>query len=162
MNGIHYAVRRIHNGENDIHKLLLALAEQHHAEHELHHVARDLAAWSADHVHRLAEHASKLNLDLDDDPRVPKAVTERSRATASTLIGRRVEPGLLLLDDLRDLHLQASDNSLGWEMLAQIAQAEHQRELLTLTQQCHGRNLRQLRWTNTLIKTQAPQVLAGL
>jgi hypothetical protein len=47
-------------------------------------------------------------------------------------------------------------------MLAQIAQAQHERELLTLTEACHPQNLRQLRWANTMIKTQSPQILASL
>jgi hypothetical protein len=63
---------------------------------------------------------------------------------------------------LRHLYLQAADNSLAWEMLAQVAQAKHERELLALTQQCHPQTLRQLRWANTMIKTLSPQVLAAL
>jgi hypothetical protein len=162
VNGIHYALRAMHRGENDIHKLLLRLAEQHRAEHELHHVARDLAAWSAESVRQLAEQAIRLNLELDGDPDAPSAAAQTLRATVSTLTGRRPEPGLLLLDDLRELYLQASDNSLSWEMLAQIAQARHEAELLALTEECHPRNLRQLRWANTVIKTQSPQILASV
>ncbi|MCW2596746.1 MAG: molybdopterin dinucleotide binding protein [Jatrophihabitans sp.] len=78
------------------------------------------------------------------------------------MTGRRPEPGLVLLHDLSDLYLQASDNMLGWEMLAQNAQAHHERELLTLTEVCHPQNLRQFRWANTMIKTQSPQILASL
>jgi allophanate hydrolase subunit 1 len=162
MNGLSYALRRIHAGENDIHRQLLRLAEQHHAEHEVHHVARDLAAWSAEHVRSLAEHARRLHLQLDPDADAPRRATEVLRAAVSTMTGRRPETGLLLLHDLRDLYLQASDNSLAWEMLAQISQARHERELLTLTEECHPQNLRQLRWANAMIKTQSPQILASL
>jgi hypothetical protein len=162
MNGLNYALRRLHAGENEIHTQLLRLAETHHADHEVHHVARDLAAWSAEHVHQLAEQARRQGLALDDNPQQPGGPTEKVRAAVSTITGTHQSPGLLLLNDLRDLYLQASDNSLAWEMLAQIAQARHERELLTLTEQGHPQNLRQLRWANTMIKTQTPQILASL
>jgi hypothetical protein len=162
MSGIQYALRQIHSGENEMHQLLLQAAEKHHADHEVHHVARDLAAWSAEHVRRIAEHANQLDLDLDDDAETPNKVGERVRAAASTLTGRRPEPGLLLIHDLRALYLQGSDNSLAWEMLAQIAQAQHERELLALTEDCHPQTLRQIRWANTMLKTQSPQILASL
>jgi hypothetical protein len=162
MNGIRYALRRIHAGENDVHEQLLRLADQHRAEHEVHHVARDLAEWSQDHVRLLAEHAGRFELDLDDAADTPGRAAERLRAAVSSLTGHRAEPGLLLLGDLRDLYLQGSDNSLAWEMLAQTAQAEHERQLLALTEQCHPETLRQIRWANTMIKTLSPQVLSGM
>jgi hypothetical protein len=162
MNGLHYALRRTHAGELEIHQQLLRLADEHQDEHEVHHVTRELAAWSAEHVHRLAGHARRLNLQLDEEPEGPDRRSEGWPAAATNMTGRQAEPGLVLLNDLRDLYLQASDNSLAWEMLAQIAQAQHERELLALTESCHPQNLRQLRWANTMIKTQSPQILASL
>jgi hypothetical protein len=162
MNGIEYALRRIHSGENAMHKQLLRIAEQHHADHEVHHVARDLAKWSGEHVGKIADHAQRLGLSLSDAPDEPSAVTERLRAAVSTMSGRRPEPGMLLLHDLREMYLQGSENSLAWEMLAQIAQAKHERELLALSEECHPQTLRQIRWANTMIKVQSPQVLAAL
>jgi hypothetical protein len=162
MNGIQYALRQIHAGENEMHQLLLHISEEHHAEHEVHYVARDLAAWSAEHVQRIAEHATQLDLDLDEDAETPSAVAERVRAAVSALTGRRPESGLLLLHDLRSLYLQGSDNSLAWEMLAQVAQAQHERDLLAMTEDCHPQTLRQVRWANTMLKTQSPQILASI
>jgi hypothetical protein len=74
----------------------------------------------------------------------------------------RPETGIMLLEDLRDLYLRASQNSLAWEMLGQIAQAKHERELLALSKECHPQTLRQIRWANTMLKTQSPQILASL
>jgi hypothetical protein len=162
MNGIRYALNRVHAGENEMHKMLLRAAEVHHTEHEVHHVARDLAVWSAEHVQHLAEHAERLGINLDGKADSPNRLTERLRATTSQLIGRRPEPGVLLLHDFRNLYLQGSDNSLHWEMLAQIAQAKHERELLALTEECHPQTLRQIRWANTMLKTQSPQILASI
>jgi hypothetical protein len=47
-------------------------------------------------------------------------------------------------------------------MLAQVAQAKHERELLALSQECHPQTLRQIRWANTMIEPLSPQVLAML
>lgn len=162
MNGIHVALRRIHDGENQISINLLQVAERHRTEHEIHHVARDLASWSAQHVPLLTEHAARFGLDLDGYADEPHPGASRLREAVSTALGRRPQPGILLLNDLRELYLQASDNSLAWEMLAQIAQAKHERDLLTLTERCHPQTLRQIRWANTMIKTQTPQILASL
>jgi hypothetical protein len=44
-------------------------------------------------------------------------------------------------------------------MLAQVAQAAKDTDLLDLAAACHPQTLRQLRWTNTMIKTLSPQLL---
>ena len=160
--GLHYALKRLHAGENEIHRQLLRLAQLHAADHEVHHVGRDLASWSAEHVRLLATQAARLDLELDADADTPGAAADRLRTAVSTITGRRPDPGLLLLHDLRDLYLQASDNSLTWEMLAQTAQAARERDLLALAEGCHPQNLRQLRWANTTIKILSPQILASL
>jgi hypothetical protein len=162
MNGVQYALRRVHHGENEAVKDLMRLAERHRVEHEVHHVCRDLASWSKEHVTLLARHAADYDLDLDDDADAPDGAASHLREVVATALGRRSEPGLLLLEDLRHLYLRTAENSLAWEMLAQIAQARRQRDLLALTEKCHPRTLRQVRWANTTIKTQAPQILSSL
>jgi hypothetical protein len=51
--------------------------------------------------------------------------------------------------------------SVDWELLAQGAQAAREPELLDLAAQCHPGTLRQLRWTNAMLKVLSPQILAG-
>jgi hypothetical protein len=46
-------------------------------------------------------------------------------------------------------------------MLAQAAQATKDDELLALASACRPATLRQMRWTNTMIKVLAPQLLSG-
>ncbi|GAB2755427.1 hypothetical protein [Streptomyces bullii] len=46
-------------------------------------------------------------------------------------------------------------------MLAQAAQATRDDRLLGLASACHPQTLRQMRWTNTLIKEPAPQLLTS-
>ncbi|WP_405772830.1 hypothetical protein [Streptomyces sp. NBC_01538] len=152
MNGVGLTLRALHHAEEHLADRLTTMAERHREEHEVHHVATDLARWSREHAERLAETARERDADLAPGPDDPPA-----RPTE-----RRPEPGLLLLRDLRELHLAATENSLLWEMLAQVAQATDDDELLTLASACHPRTLRQMRWTNTMIKTLSPQILSSV
>ncbi|PAZ10032.1 hypothetical protein CLM62_41980 [Streptomyces sp. SA15] len=161
MNGITLTLRVLHHGERRLADDLVAMAERHAVEHEIHHVATDLAAWSNAHVRRLAAMAADHGLHLGGphDPSGTLLATLRSKA--SQAMGRRPEPGLLLLRDLRELHLAAAENSLHWEMLAQAARASKDTQLLDLASECHPQTLRQMRWTNTLIKELSPQILTS-
>ncbi|MGW3377307.1 hypothetical protein [Streptomyces hydrogenans] len=49
-----------------------------------------------------------------------------------------------------------------WEMLAQVARATRDDRALDLASDCRPRTLRQIRWTNTMIKTLSPQALSSL
>jgi hypothetical protein len=162
VNGIKNVLRALHQGEEHLAKELDTAADRQHTEHEVRHVAIDLAAWSREHVRRLAEVAGAYDLDLDPpgEPRTGLLSALRSKTTEAA--GRRPEPALLLLRDLRDLYLAASENSLYWEMLAQAGQATRDERLLGLAARCHPQTLRQVRWTNTMIKTLSPQALASL
>lgn len=166
MNGVALTLRALHHGERHLAEDLVAVAERHRAEPEVFHVATDLALWSREHVRRLAEagHGHGSDLGGAPDPSGPSdsgvlaALAER----AAKAVGRCPEPGLLLLRDLRELHLGATENSLYWEMLAQAAQAGRDDRLLALASSCHPQTLRQMRWTNTMIKNVSPQILTSL
>lgn len=163
MNGIELTLRTLHHGEQRLADELTAVAERHRTEHEVHHVATDLAQWSRDHVRRLADTGRDhgLHLGAPSGTGTP-GLLSTLRKKAVEAVGRRPEPGLLLLRDLRELHLDATENSLYWEMLAQAAQATKDDRLLALATGCHPQTLRQLRWTNTMIKNLSPQILASL
>ncbi|MFI0508660.1 hypothetical protein ACH3Y9_03535 [Streptomyces sp. WSLK1-5] len=47
-------------------------------------------------------------------------------------------------------------------MLARVARATRDERLLELAPDCHPQTLRQMRWTDTLIKQVSPQVLTSL
>ncbi|WP_065967868.1 hypothetical protein [Streptomyces sparsogenes] len=169
MNGIQLVLRALHHGESHLAGELTTAAERHRADHEVHHVATDLAQWSREHLRRLADTGRDHGLSLAGPPRdtaripapAPGPLSAIEEKAAETL-GHQPEPGLLLLRDLRDLHLGAARNSLHWEMLAQAAQAARDGDLLALASACHPRALRQMRWTNTLIKTLSPQILTSV
>ncbi|WP_133917792.1 hypothetical protein [Streptomyces sp. NBC_00582] len=151
MSGLQSVLRALYDGERGLERDLLVTAERHRAEHEVRHVALDLARWSHEHATRLADAAASHGLDL------PRPAADGPDALAEAAGG----PEPRLLRDLRALHLAATGNSLHWEMLAQAAQATGDQDLLALTTACHPQTLRQMRWTNTMVKTLAPQLLAA-
>jgi hypothetical protein len=161
MKGLKAILRALHHGERDLAQDLLRVAERHRTDHEVHHLATDLAHWSEEHTQRLAEIGHAYGLDLAQPHGEPSTLMATLREKTAEAIGRRPEPALLLLHDLRDLHLAAAGNSVHWEMLAQAAQATKDRPLLDLIADCHPQTLRQMRWTNTLIKELSAQALTS-
>jgi len=153
-------LRELHRAETTLAEDLLKTAGRHHAEHEVHHVARDLAGWSAAHIRDIARAGRAHGLDLDEDVPGPGPL-EPLRTALAELSGRRPEPGLLLLADLRRLHRRAAGVSLDWELLAQGAQAAKDTGLLELASRCHPQTLRQLKWTNATLKVLSPQILTS-
>jgi hypothetical protein len=154
-------IAELHRAENDLALQLLRMSERHHADHEIYHVGHDLARWSQQHVRELAAAGRRcgvdLSADLDEESSVLKAVREKG----SDLVGRRPEPGMLLLRDLRELYCAASGVSVDWELLAQGAQAAKDEDLIDLAARCHPQTLRQVRWVNAMVKEAAPQALVG-
>lgn len=162
MNKIALTLRALHHGERQLAKELVVVAERHSTEHEVHHVAKDLVTWSNEHCARLAETAGHYDLTLDGSAHRPASGLMPPIRESAEAMGHRPDPGLLLLEDLRRLHLGAAGNSLYWEMLAQAGQAAKDTRLLNLATSCHPRTLRQMRWTNTMIKNLSPQTLTSL
>ena len=159
--GLEYALHRVHHGENEVVQQLSRVADRHQREAEVHHVATDLIGWSTINIARLADAAESYDVSLSREPDRPGVVRHAIDSVVSaTGVGRA--PALVLLEDLRDLYLVASETSLAWEMLAQHAQARRETDLLQLTSECHPQTLRQIRWANGMIKTLSPQALASL
>ena len=158
---IDLALRELHRAEKSVLRDLLILADRHHVEHEVHHVARDLARWSREHVVSIADAGTRYGLRLDADPKETSGLLAPVRAKLSDMTGRRAAPGLLLLADLRRLHRKVAGVSLDWELVAQGAQAAQDPALLAVAQKCHPQTLRQLTWTNAMLKVLSPQVLAS-
>jgi hypothetical protein len=154
-------LRALHHGERDLAQHLLRIAERHRTDHEVHHLATDLAHWSQEHTRRLADTGQAYGLNLSGPHGEPSAVMATLREKTAEAVGARPEPALLLLHDLRELHLAAAGNSLYWEMLAQAAQATKDLPLLALVADCHPQTLRQMRWTNTMIKQLSAQALTS-
>ncbi|WP_208615393.1 hypothetical protein [Streptomyces rubellomurinus] len=95
-------------------------------------------------------------------PGAPWPVPAPSTATVpspTTAPGAGAGPDLL--EDLRDLHLAAAGNALRRETPAQAARAVRDEPLLALATACRPQTLRHLRWTTTMVKTLAPQLLGS-
>ncbi|AVT38549.1 hypothetical protein [Plantactinospora sp. BB1] len=161
MNKIDMVIRELHRSENKLAVDLLRLADRHKADHEVHHVARDLSRWSQQHVTELARVGRDYGLRLDEEARDESGLRATVEQKASELLGRHREPGLLLLADLRHLYRDASGVSLDWEILAQVAQATRDLELLALAKRCHPQTLRQARWANAKLKETSAQALVS-
>jgi lipopolysaccharide export system protein LptC len=158
-NKVGAAIEELHRSENDLAGALLNLSEQQKVDHEIFYVARDIAAWSREHVRRLAEAGRDYGLQLDPQPEDEAKLLARIKQKGSELTGRFHEPSLLLLADLRHIHRTAAGVSLDWEVLAQTAQAMKDTELLALTQACHPESLRQMRWANAKVKETSAQIM---
>ncbi|BAD57747.1 hypothetical protein [Nocardia farcinica] len=159
MNNVGVVITEAHRAENELGTELLRVADRQLTDHEVHHLAGDLARWSHQHVRALAVTGRRFGLDLDPEPEHDSALRAAVRQKGSELLGRHHTPALLLLRDLRRIHVLAAGVSLDWELLAQAAQAMRDSDLLALTQRCHPQTLRQMRWANAKLKESAPQIV---
>lgn len=155
------ALRELHRSENDLAHELLQISDRHKADHEIFHVARDLAVWSQDHVREIARIAADYGEDLDGQPKGESTLAGRLLDKGSDLVRSRSVPELLLLRDLREVYLKASGVSVDWELLAQAAQGIKHRDLLAVAERCHPETLRQARWANGKLKESATQALVS-
>ena len=154
-------LEEMHRSENDLAHHLLTISERHKVDHEIYHLARDLARWSQQHVRDIADIAKNYGEDLDPEPRGEMGLMETIREKGSEMVGRRPETGMLLLRDLRELYLKACGVSADWELLAQAAQGMKDKNLLALAQKCHPQTIRQMKWANGKLKESATQVLVS-
>jgi len=157
------ALSELHRAEGELADELLQISDRHKAEHDIYHLARDLAQWSQEHVEQLAQIGDRYGCSLDSDPGPHPGddpnVLARLRQKGAELVGARHDRSLVLLGDLRTAHQMAAGVSLDWEVLAQTAQALKDAELLELAQRCHPQTLRQLRWANATLKEQSAQIM---
>lgn len=152
-------LRELHRSETSLAHRLRRVGERHKADHEVFYLCGDLAEWSESHVRQIAAAGRRYGVRSDDSPLRIGAALSWLREKSSELVGRRPEPALLLLADLRSVHIHAAAVSLDWELLAQGAQAARDTELLALASRCHPQTLRQMRWANTMLKELSPQTL---
>ena len=144
------AIAELHAAESKLRERLLELGERHKADHDVYHLTRTLATAARERISALEPHAERYGADVDR-----AAPTAAATATAPD-----TEP-LLLLRDMRELHLLCAEASIDWTILGQGAQAARDAELLATVSACHPEALRALRWTTTKLKESAPQVLTS-
>jgi hypothetical protein len=142
--------------------LLLRVGERHRVDHDVFHMSRTLAAKSRESLLALSDAAARYGAALDRDAGEP---SEGLRATlrdkSSELLGWGPQGALLLLRDLREVHLLAAAASIDWVIVGQGAQAIRDEDLLATVTSRHPFALKTLKWTTTRLKESAPQVLAS-
>jgi hypothetical protein len=154
------AISEVGKAERRLAESLLELGERHKADHDVYHLTRKLARWAQGHLAALEPFADRygVEVDADDLGKQTGGPLAAMREKGAELLGRRPEAGLLLLRDLRTLHLLATEASVDWTILGQAAQAAKDGELLECVSLCHPETLRTVRWTLTKLKESAPQV----
>ena len=146
------AIERVVSSENDLAHELERVGERHRVEHDVFHMTATLAKMSRARVDRLGR---------GDGSNGRGGVLTTVREKTSEVIGRRPEPGALLLRDLRQIYLLASEASIDWTILGQAAQAAKDSDLLAVVDECHAEELRTLRWATQHVKEVAPQALTS-
>jgi hypothetical protein len=156
------AIREVHDAEAELGDELGRIGERHRADHDVFHISRTLIGLHHANLEALAPFGERYGTSIDPaDAEGGGGPLARAREKVSELTGRRPEAGLLLLRDLRHLHLLYAEASINWVLLGQGAQAVRDAELLAVVERCHSQSLRGMKWTLTRLKTAAPQVLAG-
>jgi hypothetical protein len=157
------AIEQVGRSEAELARQLVSVGARHKSDHDVFHVTRTLAKMEQGHVDSLSDVAAAYGVSLvrsQDDSPGPAEPILKIAEKAAELVGRRPEPALLLLRDLRSIYLMASEVSINWVMLAQGAQAVKDTDLLAIVSACHGQTLRTIKWSTYRIKSAAPQILA--
>lgn len=158
------AIREVRSSETTLAKQLNALGQRHKVDQDVYHLTGTLQGIARANLERLAPFGERYGTEADPDDAPAEhgeGLRERAREKTSELLGRRPETGLLLLRDLRKLHLLYAEASINWVILGQGAQAGRDRDLLEAVSHCHAQTLRGMKWTLTRIKVGAPQVLTS-
>ena len=157
------AIERLADAERELADELLEAGERHKPDHDVFHVTKTLARLEEGHLEALAGHADRYDAKVKvlGDGAGPAGLARAATDKGAELLGRRPEPGLLLLRDLRHLHVLAAGTSLDWVALGQGAQAAKDAALLRTVSACHAETLRTLKWTTYRLKEAAPQVLTS-
>jgi hypothetical protein len=156
-------IEKLHDALTDLAGEYRKVGERHATEYDLYHLCHTLAKQCEGQADALGPHAERHAGDVpessDEGPRESLLAGLR-RATAA-VVGRSPMTGLLLLRDLRQLHLTIEEAAMLWLIVGQAAQAARDRELLVLVEQCREEITHQLMWISTRIKETAPQVLVS-
>jgi hypothetical protein len=159
---IDLAIGEVGRAEAELADLLLRVGERHRVDHDVFHMSRTLAAKSRESLLALAGAAARYDVALQLDAGEPSdGLRTTLREKSSELLGRRPQAALLLLRDLREVHLAAAAASIDWVILGQGAQAVRDEDLLGTVTSRHPFALKTVQWTTTRLKEAAPQVLAS-
>ncbi|MFL6239087.1 MAG: hypothetical protein ACJ735_06305 [Actinomycetes bacterium] len=163
MNKVGTLLSRLHAAELDLGDEWRKVAERHATEQDVWHTGHQLAEQCAARAEQVRALGERYDASISEphDVALWDTLLAAVRRTTAELIGRRPEPGLLLLIDLRRLYAAAHEVDLSWIMLGQVAQALRDRELLSQVDELHRQLLTQIKWIKTKVKEATPQVIAA-
>lgn len=152
---------RLHAAEVDLGDEWRKVAQRHATEHDVWHTGYQLAEQCVARAATIREIAARYGHDIGEPHELPwDTVLAAVRRASAELVGRRTEPGLMLLMDLRSVYTAAHEVDLYWTMLGQVAQALRDRELLGTVDGLHRQLLTEIKWIKTKTKEATPQILA--
>ena len=156
-------ISQLHQSEKDLADEYRQVADRHAVEHDVYHTCHLLAEQSEAHAERLRPFAERYGVRVGrvEAPELWESLMGAVRRKNAELLGRFPKTGLLLLRDLRQLYLMASEAELNWWMVRQGAMAARDTELAELFETCHEETRNQLRWIKTKVKESSAQVLVG-
>lgn len=156
------ALAQLHDGLLDLAEEYEKAGERHASDHDVFHVTRMLAAQCELQAQSLEPHAARYGRKLESGKSdlFDVLFTGIRRLQAASLAKRPVT-GMLLLRDLRQLHLAIEEAAMLWLVVGQAAQAVRDRELLEVVERAREEMTKQILWVTTRIKEAAPQVLAA-
>ncbi|HZO98443.1 MAG TPA: hypothetical protein VFB42_13865 [Gaiellaceae bacterium] len=160
MSKVGAALEELHRAEEALADEYVQVGERLAAEHEVWYACRRFGEQCRLHADAIRPFAAS-----HEQPLPPAGIADGGTTTApfwhklAEALGRRPESGLLLLDSLRRLYLQAQEVSFHWIVAGQLAQATRDRELLAVVDELHRETLTQIKWLKTQVRQAAPQAL---
>jgi hypothetical protein len=156
------ALSNVQDAERELAHHLLVVGERHAAEADVYHITHTLAQRCADQIELLSPFGERYGVPDDaDGVGEPNSLTAWIRSKGAQITARTSPPGMLLLQDLRDLLLMAYDAEVAWLVLGQVGNAIRERPLLDAV--CTGHEHAEMRWKwlRTKIKELCTQVLVA-
>jgi hypothetical protein len=154
------ALESLAGSVGDLADHLKVVAERHAPEQDVFHTGNRLSQRMADVKLSLSPFLEAYGQDPDGSgSETLRQLGERVRRTASTVAGRSAKSGLLLLGDLRELFVEASECEIDWAIVRQGAMAARDQSLLNAATVGLEETKRVVAWLRTRIKEASPQVL---
>jgi hypothetical protein len=156
-------IEKLHGALTDLAGEYRKVGERHAAEQDVYHACHTLAKQCQGQADALRPHAARHTADIpeDEDDGSRESMLAGLRRATAAVVSHSSTSGLLLLRDLRRLHLSIEEAAMLWLIVGQGAKAARDRELLVLVEHSREEITNQLLWISTRIKETAPQVLAA-
>jgi hypothetical protein len=155
------AIQNVADSEAALAEALLEIGERHRADHDVFHISQTMAKKSQESLRCLRASAEPYGVQIDNPDHAPHSPGAVLRKKGAELLGKTPEAAILLLNDLRHLHLLAAAASIDWTVLSQGAQAAADERLLATVTDRHPYAVKTLNWTTTKLKEMSPQLLTS-